>query len=333
MVSIDRVLQRAVRSGRAAALAAGKQIDFVITGSDLLLDKSLSDAIADPLIHLVRNAVDHGIESFRERTRVGKSERGTVRIEATTVQGTTRVQVTDDGRGIDPLAVSKAAVSLGVIEDSLPDMDRSLRLIFWPGLSTAASVSGTSGRGVGLDVVEAAVEEVGGEVRVASKPGAGSSFEIRLPVTFGLLEVVLVTSSDRQYLLDKSRILFSKALTAREIETTGTGKAFRHENELLPLVRLSELLGQAPDSFENEEPGLLLYQFSQEAVDGTTSLERVGVVVDAVGETQRVLIRNLGSRGARWFGVAGATELRDGKVALLLDLSRLINARPQATQH
>jgi len=333
MVSIDRVLQRAVRSGRAAALAAGKQIDFVITGSDLLLDKSLSDAIADPLIHLVRNAVDHGIESFRERTRVGKSERGTVRIEATTVQGTTRVQVTDDGRGIDPLAVSKAAVSLGVIEDSLPDMDRSLRLIFWPGLSTAASVSGTSGRGVGLDVVEAAVEEVGGEVRVASKPGAGSSFEIRLPVTFGLLEVVLVTSSDRQYLLDKSRILFSKAITAREIETTGTGKAFRHENELLPLVRLSELLGQAPDSFENEEPGLLLYQFSQEAVDGTTSLERVGVVVDAVGETQRVLIRNLGSRGARWFGVAGATELRDGKVALLLDLSRLINARPQATQH
>ncbi len=333
MVSIDRVLQRAVRSGRAAALAAGKQIDFVITGSDLLLDKSLSDAIADPLIHLVRNAVDHGIESFRERTRVGKSERGTVRIEATTVQGTTRVQVTDDGRGIDPLAVSKAAVSLGVIEDSLPDMDRSLRLIFWPGLSTAASVSGTSGRGVGLDVVEAAVEEVGGEVRVASKPGAGSSFEIRLPVTFGLLEVVLVTSSDRQYLLDKSRILFSKAITAREIETTGTGKAFRHENELLPLVRLSELLGQAPDSFENEKPGLLLYQFSQEAVDGTTSLERVGVVVDAVGETQRVLIRNLGSRGARWFGVAGATELRDGKVALLLDLSRLINARPQATQH
>src|SRR6266404_1538430 len=327
MVSIDRVLQRAVRSGRAAALAAGKQIDFVITGSDLLLDKSLSDAIADPLIHLVRNAVDHGIESFRERTRVGKSERGTVRIEATTVQGTTRVQVTDDGRGIDPLAVSKAAVSLGVIEDSLPDMDRSLRLIFWPGLSTAASVSGTSGRGVGLDVVEAAVEEVGGEVRVASKPGAGSSFEIRLPVTFGLLEVVLVTSSDRPYLLDKSHILFSKTIAAREVETIGAGKVFRHYNELLPLVRLSELLGQSLEAIESGDLGLLLCQFSKEAADGTNSLERVGVVVDAVGETQQVLIRNLGSRGARWFGVAGATELRDGRVALLLDLPRLINAK------
>jgi two-component system chemotaxis sensor kinase CheA len=327
MVSIDRVLQRAVRSGRAAALAAGKQIDFVITGSDLLLDKSLSDAIADPLIHLVRNAVDHGIESVRERTRVGKSERGTVRIESATTQGQTRVQVTDDGRGIDPSAVSKVAISLGVIEEaSLPNMDQSLRLIFWPGLSTAGSISGTSGRGVGLDVVETAVEEVGGEVRVASKPGAGSSFEIRLPVTFGLLEVVLVTSSNRQYLLDKSHILFSKTVGAREVEATGTGKVFRHNNELLPLVRLSELLGQSSEAIESEELSLLLCQFSKEAADGTNSLDRVGVVVDAVGETQQVLIRNLGSRGARWFGVAGAAELRDGRVALLLDLPRLINA-------
>lgn len=328
MVSIDRVLQRAVRSGRAAALAAGKQIDFVITGSDLLLDKSLSDAIADPLIHLVRNAVDHGIESVRERTRVGKSERGTVRIQAATTQGQTRVQVTDDGRGIDPSAVSKAAISLGVIEESsLSNMDQSLRLIFWPGLSTAGSISGTSGRGVGLDVVETAVEEVGGEVRVTSKPGAGSSFEIRLPVTFGLLEVVLVTSSNRSYLLDKSHILFSKTIAAWEVETIGPGKVFRHDNELLPLVRLSELLGQSPEAIESEDLGLLLCQFSKEAADGTNSLERVGVVVDTVGETQQVLIRNLGSRGARWFGVAGATELRDGRVALLLDLPRLINAR------
>jgi two-component system chemotaxis sensor kinase CheA len=199
-------------------------------------------------------------------------------------------------------------------------------LIFWPGLSTAGSISGTSGRGVGLDVVETAVEEVGGEVRVASKPGAGSSFEIRLPVTFGLLEVVLVTSSNRPYLLDKSHILFSKTIAAREVEATGTGKVFHRNNELLPMVRLSELLGQSPEAIESEELGLLLCQFSKEAADGTDSLERVGVVVDAVGETQQVLIRNLGSRGARWFGVAGAAELRDGRVALLLDLPRLKNA-------
>jgi two-component system chemotaxis sensor kinase CheA len=187
MISIDRILQRALRSGRAAALAAGKEVDFVITGRDLHLDKFLCDAIGDPLIHLVRNAVDHGIESPTQRSQNGKSERGTVRIEATTTQGTMRVMVTDDGRGIDPAEVSKVAISLGIAEEgTIPEMDHGLRLIFRPGFSTAAVASGISGRGVGLDVVETAVKQVGGEVRVTSKPGVGSSFEIRLPANLGL---------------------------------------------------------------------------------------------------------------------------------------------------
>ena len=184
MTSIDRILQRALRSGRAAALAAGKEVDFVIAGRDLLLDKSLCDAIGDPLIHLVRNAVDHGIEDPTQRSQSGKSQRGSVRIEAFTTDGQTSVTVTDDGRGIDPANVSKVAISLGILEEETTlDMDHSLRLIFRPGFSTAAVASGFSGRGVGLDVVETAVQQVGGEVRVASKPGVGSSFEIRLPTS------------------------------------------------------------------------------------------------------------------------------------------------------
>jgi two-component system, chemotaxis family, sensor kinase CheA len=182
MISIDRILQRALRSGRAAALAAGKEVDFVITGRDLHLDKFLCDAIGDPLIHLVRNAVDHGIENPRQRSQNGKNERGTVRIEATTTQGRTCLTVTDDGRGIDRADVSKVAISLGLAEEgTILDMDHAMRLIFQPGFSTAASASGISGRGVGLDVVETAVKQVGGEVKVISKPGVGSSFEIRLP--------------------------------------------------------------------------------------------------------------------------------------------------------
>jgi two-component system, chemotaxis family, sensor kinase CheA len=191
MISIDRILQRALRSGRAAALAAGKEVDFVITGRDLHLDKFLCDAIGDPLIHLVRNAVDHGIENPRQRSQNGKSERGTVRIEASTTQGKMSVTVTDDGRGIDPAEVSKVAISLGIAEEGARlDMDHSLRLIFRPGFSTAALASGISGRGVGLDVVETAVKQVGGEVRVTSKPGVGSSFEIRLPTNIGVLDDV-----------------------------------------------------------------------------------------------------------------------------------------------
>ena len=194
MISIDRILQRALRSGRAAALAAGKEIDFVIAGRDLHLDKFLCDAIGDPLIHLVRNAVDHGIENPRQRSQNGKSERGTVRIEASTTEGRTSVTVTDDGRGIDPAEVSKAAISLGIAEEGkILDMDHSVRLIFRPGFSTAASASGISGRGVGLDVVETAVNQVGGEVRVVSKPGMGSTFEIRLPTTFELVDDVTKT--------------------------------------------------------------------------------------------------------------------------------------------
>ena len=182
MISIDRILERALRSGRAAAFAAGKEVDFVITGRDLHLDKFLCDAIGDPLIHLVRNAVDHGIENPRQRSQNGKNERGTVRIEAATTQGRTCLTVTDDGRGIDPADVSKVAISLGLAEEgTILEMDHAMRLIFQPGFSTAASASGISGRGVGLDVVETAVKQVGGEVKVISKPGVGSSFEIRLP--------------------------------------------------------------------------------------------------------------------------------------------------------
>jgi two-component system chemotaxis sensor kinase CheA len=331
MVSIDRVLQRALRSGRAAALAASKEIDFTVKGGDLLIDKSLSDAIADPLIHLVRNAVDHGIESAAERATAGKKDPGSVRIEAAATQGQTRVTVTDDGWGIDPSVVSQAAISAGVLaEGSLLDMGQSLRMIFRPGFSTADLVSSISGRGVGLDVVETAVEQVGGEVRVSTKPGAGSSFEIRLPVTFGLLEVVEITSSDRRYLLDSSQILSRRSIDSQDIEDTATGKVLRLENQLLPLVDLRELLGQAAS--KNEKLSLLLCHIPKEAADGRNSFGRVGVIVDTVGETLQVLVRNLGSRGARWFGVSGATELRDGTVVLLLDLPRLVNAKGSQEQ-
>ena len=329
MISIDRILQRALRSGRAAALAAGKDVDFVITGRDLLLDKSLCDAIGDPLIHLVRNAVDHGIENPTQRSQNGKSERGSIRIEASTTQGQTSVTVTDDGRGIDPAQVSKVAISLGIAEEgTILDMDHSLRLIFRPGFSTAALASGISGRGVGLDVVETAVEQVGGEVRVASKPGVGSSFEMRLPTTFGLLEVVDVSSAEHRYIFDNGHILSCKSTGVQEIETVESGKVLNFQSELWPLVHLRELLGQPSGGYaDNQQLGVVLCQISKEDSDGTESFERIGIVVDAVGEKRQVLVRNLGTHGSRWYGVAGATELRDGTVALLLDLPRLLRER------
>jgi two-component system chemotaxis sensor kinase CheA len=295
MVSIERVLQRAFRSGRSVALSSGKEVEFTIVGHKLKIDKSLSDMIADPLIHLVRNAVDHGIETEAERTNAGKSRHGSIRIEATTLQGQTRIRVIDDGRGIDPGRVSNAGRESGVLNnESELDIEQSVRMIFRPGFTTASSVSETSGRGVGLDVVEHAIEGIGGSIRVNSEPGAGSVFEIRLPVTFTLLDVVVVELGGYRYLID-----------AAQLEASNTSN--------LDEVHLEKLLGlDAADS------PVVCYRF------GPGGVENVSVVTDQQLESQQVLVRNLGSHGGRWLGVAGAAELGDGSVALLLDVPALV---------
>lgn len=327
MVPVDGILQRAFRAGRAAARIAGKEIDFIVTGRTTLLDKSLVDAIADPLIHLVRNAVDHGIEPAAERVKTGKNERGSICIEASTSNGQTRIKVSDDGRGIVPEIISASAVSKRLApQGTALDMKQSLRLIFRPGFSTTKSVSDLSGRGVGLDVVEMNVERVGGNVRVESKPGAGSSFEITLPVTFGLLETTSVRSGNHVYLLDNSHIVSSRSIDSHEIEMSDTGDFLPGDNEALRLVNLHELLEHADDDSEMETFGLLVCQFPADASNRSGASARQALLVDEIGETQQVLVRNLGSRGARWFGVAGAAELPDGSVALLLDLARLMNS-------
>jgi len=302
MVPVERVLHRAVRAGRSAAVATGKEIDFELRGQDLLLDKSLSEAIADPLVHLLRNAVDHGIENNEDRAKLGKARSGKIVIEAAVFQGQTRITVTDDGRGIDHEVVAIAAKRLGVVDpDAVVDAEKCIRLLFRVGFSTALEVSKISGRGVGLDVVETGVEGVGGSVRVSSQLGKGSTFEIRLPVTFGLLEVVPITVGGRQYLIDASHVI-SKSMNESDVKT----------------ARLGSLLGQTINDHKNQAPATLLCQFGDQPV---------ALTVDEIDETQHALIRGLGSRSGRWFGVAGASELRDGSVVLLLDLPRLVMRR------
>jgi two-component system chemotaxis sensor kinase CheA len=175
MVSLERVLQRAVRAGRVAAKVSGKEVEFRAVGGSLRIDKMLCDAIADPLLHLVRNAVDQGIETSDERAKNGKSMKGSVRIEVSSTGGLVRVLVSDDGRGIDPQLISQAAAKLGLVDEgTVLSRDMSLRMIFRPGFSTTANVSTVSGRGVGLDIVESSIERVGGAVRVRTELGRGT---------------------------------------------------------------------------------------------------------------------------------------------------------------
>jgi two-component system chemotaxis sensor kinase CheA len=320
LVSVGPALQRVMRAGRAAARLAAKEVDFEIGGAELRLDKLLVEAIVDPLIHLVRNAVDHGIETTEERAQAGKQRRGTVRIEAISEGSQSRLRITDDGRGVDPVRISEAALRLGIVEaDGALDIERSLRLIFRPGFTTLATASDLSGRGVGLDVVETSVEQVGGELRVSSKFGTGTTFEILLPVTFGLVATNVVVSAGNRYCIPAGQTL---GIDAIDLVDGASGA-----NQLRQ-VSMRDLLGQ-PDEPEDADSQLHLItcQFTVAGAGVSNPQSKaVGIVVDRVEGPQEVLVRNLGRHAGRWYGIAGATELRDGSVALVLDLPRLLSS-------
>lgn len=309
MVSVERLLQRALRAGRSAAAAAAKQIDFITIGNGVRIDKALSDVIADPLIHLVRNAVDHGIESSAHRIKSEKNGRGKIVIEASSSNGRTRIRVTDDGRGIDPEVICKTAQRLGLLDRKAQlDVEQSLRLIFRAGFSTANTVSEISGRGVGLDVVEAAIEEAGGAIHVKSQPRVGATFEILLPVTFSFLEVVVVEEGGYRYLIDAQHVISSRPFSPAELN---------ENDQPLQSWRLGNLLGH--DGKLEDAAAMLVCAASKQSPDNAFGLRVSGLI-----GSEQVLIRNLGSRSGRWLGVAGAAEMDDGKVAIMLDLQTLI---------
>ena len=318
LVPINPVLQRALRAGRSAARLSGKEIEFQLSGGDLRLDKVLVEAIADSLIHLVRNAVDHGIERPEERSDSGKEPRGRIRIEAISEGSQSRLRVIDDGRGVDPALISKAAVKLGIMPGEAPlDIERSLRMIFRPGFTTLDALSDLSGRGVGLDVVETSVEQVGGELRVSSKFGAGTTFEIRLPVTFGVIPTNVVVSAGNRYCIPTTQTL---GIDAIDVVDGSSGA-----NQLRQ-VSMRDLLGQPEEPEDStSQLHLITCQFDDEASGpGAQKSKCIGIVVDRVEGPQEVLVRSLGRHAGRWYGIAGATELRDGTVALVLDLPRLL---------
>jgi two-component system chemotaxis sensor kinase CheA len=311
MVTLGPTLQRAMRAGRSAARASSKSIQFHVTGAEARIDKIVADAIADPLVHLVRIAVDLGIEGSAVRERSGKSAGGTILIAAVKEGSQTIIRVTDDGQGIDPVQVSDAARRLGIVEpDARLDFERSLRLIFRPGFTTVTTVSDVSGRGVGLDVVENGVEQVGGELRVSSKSGEGTTFEIRLPVTFGLLTAMVVVAGGIRYCIASDDLIEQ-------------GQQ-RGADDNLPIVSLQELLGSPTQVKGEATQQLLTCRLPNEYASSNNGFKRLRLAVDEVEGREEVLVRNLGRHAGRWYGIAGATELRDGTVALVLDLPRLL---------
>lgn len=331
MVAIGQTLQRAARAGEMAARSIGKEVDFETAGNDVRIDKSLADAISEPLLHLLRNAIDHGIESPDERLRAGKEKRGRVLVEAVAEGSRVRLRVTDDGRGIDPERIARAAVERGIVDARATiTKEQSLRLIFRPGFSTAASVSNVSGRGVGLDVVESAVEKIGGEVSVAGEYGTGTTFEMLLPTTLALVPSLVVRSSGYAYCIDASHIAEAGFVESSEIESVGQARVVRWRGQVMPLVELRELLAQDAIAVTDAEqrkcvPVVVSHVAGRRRGEETgEQLKHAVVALDEWDGHREVLVRGLGRHASRWRGISGATELRDGSVALMLDLPRLL---------
>lgn len=331
LVPAGEILERAAaRAGRIAARQMGKQIEFEIAGGDVGIDKSLADIIADPLFHLVRNAVSHGIESPEERVASGKSAIGRVRLAAFNQGSRIHITVTDDGRGIDWDRIAAAAAEQGItMNGSDLSTDQCLRLIFRPGFSTAQTVSELSGRGIGLDVVDRAMEPAGGEVRVATEPGAGTTFAMIMPATLALVQCLVVQSGDQLYAIESEGVSDSDAEADQPvIDETGDARA-DWRGESLPLLNLRTLLGQG-ESLDPVGQPVIIWQAPSNSAPAQTSKDgknRYALVVDGIRGRQETLVRSLGRHAARWTGVCGAAELFDGNVALVLDLRELIKAQ------
>ncbi|WP_198947220.1 chemotaxis protein CheW [Cellulosimicrobium sp. KWT-B] len=316
MQPIEHVWSKMPRVVRDLAKMLGRDVRIEMTGGDTELDRSLLEAVKDPLTHLVRNAVDHGIEAPEDRRRAGKRPQGLVTLRAYHSNGQVVVEITDDGAGIDPEKVGRTAVTKGLrTAGDVAAMAPSelLDLLFLPGFSTAAKVTNVSGRGVGMDVVRTNIEAIGGSVDVESTVGTGTTWRMRIPLTLAIMPALTVMCCGAVYAIPQVSLLELVALGDQhgEIEHVGTAPVFRLRGTLLPLLSLSEVLGLDPES-EGRVIAVV------EADD-----QRFGVIVDRVLNMEEIVVKALANRLKQIGMYSGATVLGDGGVALILDLQAI----------
>ena len=321
LVPAGEVLQRAAtRAGRIAVHHLRKEVEFEIRGADVGIEKSLADVIADPLLHLVRNAITHGIETPDQRRAAGKNPTGRVTLEAANQSGRIQVTVTDDGRGIDLDQVVAAAAQQGISSTGLSE-DQCLRLIFRPGFSTSRELSDLAGRGIGLDVVDRAMDIAGGEARVATEKGAGTTVAMIVPAALSLAKCVIVRCGEQVYAIDASTVSDSSVASGSRSGADAT------DSTNLPLVYLTSLVNlatQPTKDHANEGNTFMIWRRPSSSKNAGIGVPGYRIAVDEIVATQETLIRGLGRHAYRWVGICGAAEIFDGPVALVLDLPELI---------
>ncbi len=318
MVPVRPVFQKMARLVRDLAKKQNRQVEFVMSGEDTELDKNVVDKIGDPLVHMVRNSVDHGIEPDpAERVKLGKPERGRVELRALHKGGNICIEIEDDGRGLNKDAIMAKAISRGLLREGEAISDRDLfMLIFEPGFSTAREVTDISGRGVGMDVVRRNIEELRGTVDITSEPGKGSVFSIKLPLTLAIIEGMVIMVGEEHYIIPTLSVV--RLIRPNREDVTHVfdkGEMLAFEGTHLPLFRLSQLFDVEGAACEPHEAMVVVVE-----EEG----RRLGLVADQLIGQQSIVIKSLGESVQGTDGVAGGAIMSDGNVALILDVAGLL---------
>ena len=326
---VKPLFQRMSRIVREAAHDTHKKVRLVLEGEATEIDKTVIERLADPLTHMIRNAVDHGLETPEKREKSGKVPEGTIHLRATHRSGRVVIEIQDDGAGINRERVLSIAQSKGLVPmDAVLNDSEIDNLLFMPGFSTATEISNLSGRGVGMDVVKRAIQSLGGRISIQSTPGKGSTFSISLPLTLAVLDGMIIEVSEQTMVVPLSAIIETLTLADAEIQTLDQGTQVVHiRGSFVPLLDLAVEFGyRAPNSIPEDAVVLFI-----SAEDG----EHYALVVDTIHEQRQVVIKGLADSYGYVPGVAAATILGDGKIALILDpvdlIARAGSSDPQAT--
>jgi two-component system chemotaxis sensor kinase CheA len=325
MQPIDNVWNKLPRVVRDLGVSCGKSVRLHMEGRETELDKTILEAIKDPLTHVVRNAVDHGIETPAERAAAGKHEEGVLTLRAFHEGGHVIIEVADDGAGIDVTKIAAKAANKGLLPaDQISKLsERELfNLIFLPGFSTAEKVTNVSGRGVGMDVVKTNIERIGGTIDINSRPGAGTTLRIKIPLTLAIIPALVVTCEADRYAIPQVNLLelvrLDNEQARRGIERIHGVPVYRLRGNLLPLVHLSQELGLVPVGYDSLSEDRTVYVVVLQAED-----RQFGLVVDEVNDTEEIVVKPLGKQLKSIGAYAGATIMGDGRVALILDVLAL----------
>ncbi|WP_033768139.1 chemotaxis histidine kinase/response regulator CheAY2 [Helicobacter pylori] len=318
MQPVGKVFNKFPRMVRDLSRELGKSIELIIEGEETELDKSIVEEIGDPLIHIIRNSCDHGIEPLEERRKLNKPETGKVQLSAYNEGNHIVIKISDDGKGLDPVMLKEKAIEKGVISErdaeSMSDKE-AFNLIFKPGFSTAKVVSNVSGRGVGMDVVKTNIEKLNGIIEIDSEVGVGTTQKLKIPLTLAIIQALLVGVQEEYYAIPLSSVLETVRISQDEIYTVDGKSVLRLRDEVLSLVRLSDIFKVDAILESNSDVYVVIIGLAD---------QKIGVIVDYLIGQEEVVIKSLGYYLKNTRGIAGATVRGDGKITLIVDVGAMM---------